>query len=374
MAEPAADATLHMVVLGRQGSARGPRRPPCGYLRASPRLDGRRFPCRRRRRLRARAYPQGVHGQGRAGPRRRCRGRDQGAPLRPGSPRGFILDGFPRTVAQAEALAEMAAPRGIDVVIDLEADNEEVLQRMAGRRVCTKCGATYNLVDKPPKVPGFLRAEAHWHSATTTPRTPSAGGSKSTRPLPPPSSTGTGSAACWWRSTPSAMSTRSRPGWVAGVEEAPQGQGCRPERAPRPGQGHGYPGGMRRRPDEIAKMRKAGRVVAEMLEVTAGGVQAGVTTAQLDKLAREVLERRGARSNFLGYHGFPAVICTSPNSVIVHGIPGPYVVQEGDIISLDCGAIIEGYRGTRRSRSRWGRSRPGSRSSCGSPKKRCRQD
>ena len=102
---------------------------------------------------------------------------------------------------------------------------------------------------------------------------------------------------------------------------------------------------MRRRPDEIAKMRKAGRVGAEMLEVTSGGVRPGVTTAQLDKLAREVLERRGARSNFLGYHGFPAVICTSPNNVIVHGIPGPYVVQEGDIISLDCGAIIEGYHG-----------------------------
>jgi methionyl aminopeptidase len=102
---------------------------------------------------------------------------------------------------------------------------------------------------------------------------------------------------------------------------------------------------MRRRPDEIAKMRRAGRVVAEMLEVTSAGVRPGTTTSQLDKLAREVLERRGARSNFLGYHGFPAVICTSPNNVIVHGIPGPYVIQEGDIVSLDCGAIIEGYHG-----------------------------
>src|SRR5580704_9536420 len=102
---------------------------------------------------------------------------------------------------------------------------------------------------------------------------------------------------------------------------------------------------MRRRPDEIAKMLKAGRVVAEMLEVTTAAARPGVTTAQLDKLAREVLERRGARSNFLGYHGFPAVICTSPNNVIVHGIPGPYVVRDGDIISLDCGAIIEGYHG-----------------------------
>ena len=92
-------------------------------------------------------------------------------------------------------------------------------------------------------------------------------------------------------------------------------------------------------------MRKAGRVVAEMLEVTSSGIKPGVTTAQLDTLARDVLKRRGARSNFLGYHGFPAVICTSPNNVVVHGIPGPYVVQEGDIVSLDCGAIIEGYHG-----------------------------
>jgi methionyl aminopeptidase len=102
---------------------------------------------------------------------------------------------------------------------------------------------------------------------------------------------------------------------------------------------------MVRRPDEIAKMRKAGRVVAEMLAVTSAAARPGVTTAQLDQLARDVLERRGARSNFLGYHGFPAVICTSPNNVIVHGIPGAYVLQEGDIISLDCGAIVEGYHG-----------------------------
>jgi methionyl aminopeptidase len=102
---------------------------------------------------------------------------------------------------------------------------------------------------------------------------------------------------------------------------------------------------MRRRPDEIAKMRKAGRVVAEMLEATSSAARPGVTTAQLDRVARDVLERRSARSNFLGYHGFPAVICTSPNNVIVHGIPGEYVLRDGDIISLDCGAIVEGYHG-----------------------------
>jgi methionyl aminopeptidase len=70
-----------------------------------------------------------------------------------------------------------------------------------------------------------------------------------------------------------------------------------------------------------------------------------VTTLEVDAVARAVLERRGAASNFLGYHGFPAVICTSPNSMIVHGIPGGYRLEEGDILSIDCGAIIEGYHG-----------------------------
>lgn len=102
---------------------------------------------------------------------------------------------------------------------------------------------------------------------------------------------------------------------------------------------------MRRSAAEIAKMRKAGRVVAEMHEATRAAIRPGVTTGELDKVAREVLERRGARSNFLNYHGFPAVICTSPNDMVVHGIPGKHRLEEGDIISIDCGAIIEGYHG-----------------------------
>ena len=92
-------------------------------------------------------------------------------------------------------------------------------------------------------------------------------------------------------------------------------------------------------------MRKAGRVVAEMHEATRAAIRPGVTTRQLNEVAADVLAKRGARSNFLNYHGFPAVICTSPNDMIVHGIPGVYVLEEGDIISIDCGAIIEGYHG-----------------------------
>ena len=93
-------------------------------------------------------------------------------------------------------------------------------------------------------------------------------------------------------------------------------------------------------------MRKAGRVVAEMHEKTRAAIRPGITTMELDRVARDVIEKRGARSNFLNYHGFPAVICTSPNDMIVHGIPSETVVlNDGDIISIDCGAIIEGYHG-----------------------------
>lgn len=102
---------------------------------------------------------------------------------------------------------------------------------------------------------------------------------------------------------------------------------------------------MRRTPEEIAIMRRAGKVVAEMHECIREAIRPGVTTLELDKIGRDVIERRGARSNFLGYHGFPAVICSSPNDMIVHGIPGPYRLEEGDIISIDCGAIIQGWHG-----------------------------
>jgi len=100
----------------------------------------------------------------------------------------------------------------------------------------------------------------------------------------------------------------------------------------------------RKAPEQIAIMRRAGRVVAEMHEECIRVAGPGVSTAAIDQVARDVLERRGARSNFLGYHGFPAVICTSPNDVIVHGIPSDTVVlAEGDLISLDCGAIVDGW-------------------------------
>src|SRR5215472_17527502 len=102
---------------------------------------------------------------------------------------------------------------------------------------------------------------------------------------------------------------------------------------------------LRKTATQIAVMRRAGRVVAEMHEACTLAAKPGATTADLDIAARDVLERRGARSNFLGYHGFPAVACISPNEVIVHGIPDERVLEDGDIVSIDCGAIVEGWHG-----------------------------
>lgn len=100
----------------------------------------------------------------------------------------------------------------------------------------------------------------------------------------------------------------------------------------------------RKSKEQIALMRRAGTVVAEMHEVCIRAAKPGATTLDVDRAAREVLDRRGAGSNFLNYHGFPAVVCTSPNHVIVHGIPSDDVkLEDGDILSIDCGAIIEGW-------------------------------
>jgi methionyl aminopeptidase len=101
----------------------------------------------------------------------------------------------------------------------------------------------------------------------------------------------------------------------------------------------------RRTRDEIKVMRRAGRVVAEMHEAIRTALRPGVTTAELDRIARDVIERRGATSNFLGYHGYPAVICASPNDVVVHGIPNAVPLEEGDVVAIDCGAVVDGYHG-----------------------------
>jgi methionyl aminopeptidase len=96
-------------------------------------------------------------------------------------------------------------------------------------------------------------------------------------------------------------------------------------------------------PEEIVIMRRAGAIVADTLDRLEAALAPGVTTAELDQIAEEAISTAGARPSFKGYRGFPASICTSQNDVIVHGIPGSHVLEEGDIISLDVGAVLDGF-------------------------------
>jgi methionyl aminopeptidase len=96
---------------------------------------------------------------------------------------------------------------------------------------------------------------------------------------------------------------------------------------------------------QLQLMRRAGLVVADALDAVRDCVRPGVTTDGLDRVAAGVIERAGASASFLGYHGYPKTICVSVNDEIVHGIPGSRVLEEGDVVSVDCGAIVQGWHG-----------------------------
>jgi methionyl aminopeptidase len=96
---------------------------------------------------------------------------------------------------------------------------------------------------------------------------------------------------------------------------------------------------------EIATMRRAGRIVASVLGVLRSQLKPGMRTKELDDIAARELVKMGAKASFKGFRGFPASLCVSINDEVVHGIPGKRVIREGDIVSLDFGAIIDGFHG-----------------------------
>ncbi|MEP7035934.1 MAG: type I methionyl aminopeptidase [Actinomycetota bacterium] len=98
-------------------------------------------------------------------------------------------------------------------------------------------------------------------------------------------------------------------------------------------------------PDQIARMRAAGLVVGETLELLRDQAVAGVTTGDLDRAAEDFIRSKGAIPSFLGYHGYTGSLCVSVNEQVVHGIPGPRTLRPGDLVSIDCGAILDGWHG-----------------------------
>jgi methionyl aminopeptidase len=100
---------------------------------------------------------------------------------------------------------------------------------------------------------------------------------------------------------------------------------------------------IRKSPDELERMARAGRIVADTLTLIGEHARPGVTTAELDELAEEFVTGQGGYPTFKGYRGYPAATCISPNAMIVHGIPGPYELGEGDILSVDVGVTLDGF-------------------------------
>ncbi|HEX2016404.1 MAG TPA: type I methionyl aminopeptidase [Solirubrobacteraceae bacterium] len=100
---------------------------------------------------------------------------------------------------------------------------------------------------------------------------------------------------------------------------------------------------VRKTAEEVDRMAEAGDILVRTLELLAGKVRPGVSTQELDAAAEKFIRSQGAEPAFKGYRGFPGSICTSPNSMIVHGIPGPYRLERGDIISVDVGVVHNGW-------------------------------
>jgi methionyl aminopeptidase len=100
---------------------------------------------------------------------------------------------------------------------------------------------------------------------------------------------------------------------------------------------------VRKSPQEIERMAAAGRVVADTIAHVGEHVRPGVTTAELDRVGEEHILAQGGVPTSKGYRGFPAALCISPNSMVVHGIPGPYRLEEGDLVSVDIGVTLDGF-------------------------------
>jgi methionyl aminopeptidase len=100
---------------------------------------------------------------------------------------------------------------------------------------------------------------------------------------------------------------------------------------------------IRKSPDELERMARAGRIVADTIALMGEHARPGVTTSELDELADEYIVGQGGYPTFKGYRGYPAATCISPNSMIVHGIPGPYELADGDVLSVDVGVTLDGF-------------------------------
>jgi methionyl aminopeptidase len=255
--------------------------------------------------------------------------------------RGFLLDGFPRTLAQAQGLDRILIRLGwsLDAVFDLVVSEAELIRRLSGRRVCPQCDRIYHVDTMPPQREGIcddcgvalvqreddqpeaIRNRLRVYQAETAPLIDYYTDQGLLRAI-----------------DGSIDVDHTYAQIVAALGKAPA-VGAR--RAAPAETGH-----PRIKTDQdVERMRRAGRVVALALEKLQQAVAPGMTTAEIDRIARDTIAGLGGAPSFLGYRGYPASVCTSVNDEIVHGIPGARVLQPGDIVGIDLGAIVDGFHG-----------------------------
>ena len=244
---------------------------------------------------------------------------------------GAILDGFPRNLEQAKALDKALAKqsKAIDKVVYIKVSEGELLKRLGGRWICRNCQAPYHEVDSPPKVKGKcdrcggeLYQRADDNAETVKKR-----------------------LEVYFAETAPLIDYYKKAGKLVEVN----GEGGADEVNQRilaalaKGMSlDGYYYKIGRRNCHHAAGRQNCRGNIENINRTG---ETGMKTKELDIIAERELKKRGAESSFKGYRGYPATVCVSVNDEIVHGIPGERVLKEGDIVSLDFGAIYNGFQG-----------------------------
>ena len=247
---------------------------------------------------------------------------------KPDAAKGYVLDGFPRTIPQAEALTKALEARGekIDYAINVEVPDENIVHRMGGRRACIGCGATYHVEFNAPKVEDVCDT---------------CGGELVLRDDDKPETVQKRLSVYHAQTQPLIDYYKKANVLVEvdGTEDinvifqdivkilAAKRMSISIKTA-----------------REIEKMRRAGELLEKVHDELGRAIHPGMSTWEINKLGEEMIRSFGCTPNFLNYNGYPASICVSVNEEVVHGIPSKKrILKEGDIVSLDAGLIYEGY-------------------------------
>ncbi len=245
---------------------------------------------------------------------------------------GFVLDGFPRTVAQARALDELMArsDNGPLIVIDVAVPEQELVRRLGSRRICR------GVRDQRRSSGVDVVREVRWRTDSARRRRPGRGAG-AVEDLSDVHDAGAGVLP---RASDVPRRERCAAAGTCGARARHDDRRCRL------GDERGACAVIVcRSQSEIAKLRRVNQLVARILAELRRSVAPGVTTRDLDTLAERLVREAGAEPAFKGYHGYPATVCASVNEQVVHGIPSTRALVDGDIVSIDMGAKLDGFFG-----------------------------